>query len=102
ASLALRPAEFYKANAIGFRASTSVTAIDCNDRTVALNNGERLHYENLILATGSRLRWLTIPGCDLRGVVSLRTAEDADRLKALIAPGRTLAVIGGGYIGLEV
>jgi 3-phenylpropionate/trans-cinnamate dioxygenase ferredoxin reductase subunit len=101
-SLALRPSEFYKTAAIDFRPSTRATAISRADRTVMLSGGDRLHYDHLILATGSRLRNLTIPGADLRGVVYLRTAADADRLKGLIAPGRTLAVVGGGYIGLEV
>ena len=55
----------------------------------------------LILALGARARRLPLPGADLDGVLELRSAADADRLKAALHPGARLAVIGGGYIGLE-
>ncbi len=61
-----------------------------------------MHYDVLILALGARARRLTLPGTDLSGVLELRTEADADRLKAALSPGARLAVIGGGYIGLEV
>ena len=58
-------------------------------------------YDFLILALGARARQLDIPGIGLRGVLELRTAADADQLKAALGPGKRLAVVGGGYIGLE-
>lgn len=68
-----------------------------------MEGGEKLTYDVLILATGARARPLAIPGADLAEVFYLRTAEDAEALKkALSGPGRTLAVVGGGYVGLEV
>jgi len=70
-------------------------------RTVTLSDGRVLPYDALILATGSRARALPIPGADLAGVLSLRSAADAEHLKAALGPGKRLAVIGGGYIGLE-
>ncbi len=54
------------------------------------------------LRTGARPIRLSVPGTNLDGVLTLRTAEDADVLKAEIKPGRRVAIIGGGYIGLEV
>jgi 3-phenylpropionate/trans-cinnamate dioxygenase ferredoxin reductase component len=102
ASLILRPKDFYAANAIELRTSTRVASIEREARAVVLDSGERLSYGTLILALGSRLRRLKIPGANLRGVFGLRTTEDADRLKAVIAPGKTLVIVGGGYIGLEV
>ncbi len=101
ASLALRPASFYAAGAIELRLATTARAIDRAARTVALDTGETLPYDHLILALGARARQLDIPGRDLAGVLELRTVADADRLKAALGPGRRLAVIGGGYIGLE-
>lgn len=100
-SLALRPAAFYLDANIDLRLGTSVTAIDRAAKTVTLGTAETLAYEYLILALGARARRLDLPGIGLRGVLELRTAADADQLKAALGPGKRLAVIGGGYIGLE-
>jgi 3-phenylpropionate/trans-cinnamate dioxygenase ferredoxin reductase subunit len=101
-SLQLRPASFYEENNIALRLSSRVTRIDRAAKTATLNNGERLAYHTLILATGRRARRIPLEGIDLDGVLELRTAADADRLKtALSSPRKRLAVIGGGYIGLE-
>jgi 3-phenylpropionate/trans-cinnamate dioxygenase ferredoxin reductase subunit len=100
-SLLLRPVQFYADNDVALLLSTRVEAIDRAAKLVRLENGETLEYDHLILATGSRARRIPLPGVDLDGVLELRTAEDADRLKAALAPGRRLAIVGGGYIGLE-
>ncbi|HEX4365775.1 MAG TPA: FAD-dependent oxidoreductase [Rhodopila sp.] len=100
-SLALRPAKFYPEASIALRLATSVTRFDRTAKTVTLSNGEALSYDYLILALGARPRRLPLPGADLDGVLELRSAADADRLKAALYPGARLAVIGGGYIGLE-
>jgi 3-phenylpropionate/trans-cinnamate dioxygenase ferredoxin reductase subunit len=60
-----------------------------------------LAYDYLVLALGARARRLPLAGADLNGVLELRSAADANRLKAALHPGAKLAVIGGGYIGLE-
>jgi 3-phenylpropionate/trans-cinnamate dioxygenase ferredoxin reductase subunit len=101
-SLALKPLEFYAEHGIDFRPSTTATAINRGARTVALSDGSSLSYDVLILATGARAIALPIPGADLGGVMFLRTAADAETLKATVGPGKRLAVVGGGYIGLEV
>ncbi len=102
ASLALRPATFYPANAVALRLATHATAINPDDRSVTLGSGERLGYDYLVLATGARPRMLPIPGHDLAGVLTLRSVADADLLQAALTQGSRLLVIGGGYIGLEV
>ena len=101
-SLALKPLEFYAEHNIDFRASTTATAINRDVKTVALSDGSSLAYDVLIIATGARAIALPIPGADLSGVMFLRTAADAEQLKATVGPGKRLAVVGGGYIGLEV
>jgi 3-phenylpropionate/trans-cinnamate dioxygenase ferredoxin reductase subunit len=68
---------------------------------VLLDNGASLPYDHLIIATGARLRVLSVPGSDLQGVMSLRSAEDALHLRAAIREGLKVAIVGGGYIGLE-
>ena len=101
-SLALRPEASYAASGIELRLATQAVAIDRAARQVRLASGEALDYDTLVLALGSRLRKLPIPGASLPGVLELRTAADADRIKAALRPGVRLAVVGGGYIGLEV
>ena len=100
-SLALKPAKFYPDATIDLRLGMRVTGIDRTSKTIALSDGSTLGYEYLILALGARARRLPLPGADLDGVLELRSAADADRLKAALHPGARLAVIGGGYIGLE-
>lgn len=102
ASLALRPASFYEEQKVELLLSRSATAIDRTAKTVTLSDGGTLPYDILVIATGARARRLPIPGADLAGVLELRNAEDAEKLKQAIGPGKRLAVVGGGYVGLEV
>ena len=102
AGLLLRPAAFYQANRIDLRLACEVTAIDRAARAVTVATGDRVAYDHLILATGCYARPLPVPGHDLAGIVTLRTLADADRLRTLPRPGARIAIIGAGYIGLEV
>ena len=98
--LALRPDSFYAEEHIELRLNARVEAIDRWNKQVCLG-GERIPYDRLIIATGARARKLPLPGAELDGVLALRSADDAEALKKALGPGKTLAVIGGGYIGLE-
>jgi 3-phenylpropionate/trans-cinnamate dioxygenase ferredoxin reductase subunit len=100
-SLALRPESFYAEAGIDLILSTRVVDVTPGEKTVTLADGSTLPWGQLILATGARARPLPVSGADLAGVLSLRSAADAEALKAALGPGRRLAVIGGGYIGLE-
>jgi 3-phenylpropionate/trans-cinnamate dioxygenase ferredoxin reductase component len=100
-ALALKADSFYADENITLRLSTRAASIHRAGRTVTLESGETVPYETLILATGARARWLDVPGVDLEGVQVLRTAADAEALKLALGPGKRLAVVGGGYIGLE-
>lgn len=102
AALALRGADFHQRQDIALRLSTRVAAIDRRNRQVVLESGETLPYAHLILATGARARPLALPGAALPHVHTLRTRDNADRLRAALLAGRSLAIIGGGYIGLEI
>jgi 3-phenylpropionate/trans-cinnamate dioxygenase ferredoxin reductase subunit len=101
-SLALKPLEFYAEHAIDFRPGKRAERLERSAKRVHLDDGSSLSYDTAVIATGARAIALPIPGADLRGVMFLRTAADAERLKAAVGPGKTLAVVGGGYIGLEV
>jgi len=87
---------------IRFLRGVHATKIDRAEHRVALSNGDRLAYNRLLLATGARPRRLPIPGADGPNCVYLRTHDDAMRIRNAIGPGCRVAIIGGGFIGLEV
>ena len=88
---------WYRQQGIDLRLGSQVTAIDRAARQVRLADGARLSFGKLLLTTGSRPRQLA----GASGVHYLRTLDDSDRLKEILATGSHLAVIGGGWIGLE-
>jgi 3-phenylpropionate/trans-cinnamate dioxygenase ferredoxin reductase component len=79
-----------------------VLSIDRQARRLALDNGETLEYAGLVLATGARARKLPIPGADFAGVMALRSLDDSRALGAALAAAERVAIIGGGFIGLEI
>ncbi|MDP9695058.1 UNVERIFIED_ORG: 3-phenylpropionate/trans-cinnamate dioxygenase ferredoxin reductase subunit [Arthrobacter globiformis] len=101
-SAVLRKEKFYVDKGIDRLAGVTAESIDRDGRTVLLSDGTRQAYHRLVIATGSRARPLTVPGAGLPGVRSLRTREDALELKRLLVAGARVAIIGAGYIGLEV
>ncbi|NEM92384.1 NAD(P)/FAD-dependent oxidoreductase [Galbitalea soli] len=100
----VHPEEWYDEHDIDFMPAARVESIDPAAHTVSIENGDTIAYDRLLLTTGARPRTLdSLPGIDLRGVHQLRTVLDAERLKPLLAGGtRRLAVIGSGWIGMEV
>jgi 3-phenylpropionate/trans-cinnamate dioxygenase ferredoxin reductase subunit len=100
-SLQLKPSSWYEEAGVSLRLGGVVVSLNRGAKTVTLASGEHLPYDYLILATGARARALPIPGADLAGVLALRTAADAEALKGALGPGKRLAVVGGGYVGLE-
>jgi 3-phenylpropionate/trans-cinnamate dioxygenase ferredoxin reductase subunit len=98
----LRPEHFYLERGVRLLTGTVVTAIDRAGRAVTTSRGETIGYDKLLLATGGRPRKLTIPGSGLAGIHYLRSIADVDAIRAELAPGKRLVIVGGGYIGLEV
>jgi 3-phenylpropionate/trans-cinnamate dioxygenase ferredoxin reductase component len=98
----LRPEKFYADRHINVRLGVHATRIEPREHRVALNDGTTLRYDKLLLTTGSRVRRLNIPGSGLAGIHYLRTIADVDAIRAEFAPGKSIIVVGGGYIGLEV
>lgn len=93
---------FYAASGIDLKLGARVEAVDRADKSVVLSGGERLGYDHLVLATGGQAKKPDLPGVDLPGVHVLRTLHEADRLSAAMKDARKIAILGAGYIGLEV
>jgi 3-phenylpropionate/trans-cinnamate dioxygenase ferredoxin reductase subunit len=102
AQIELKPAKFYAEKSIEIISATRATAIDRNQRKLALDNGKTLDYDQLLLATGARPRPTDLPGATLPGVHYLRTIADVDAIRSRMGQNRSLVIVGGGYIGLEV
>lgn len=102
----LRPRAFYDEQHIELRLGERVTTLDAAAHAMTLANGEQHHFDRIVLATGSELAPLAIPGVDLPGVHSLRTLADARALRAALLAGVShrgrVVVIGAGFIGSEV
>ena len=93
---------FYAEREIELMTGTTVTALDPAGARITLADGRELGYGRLLLTTGAEPRRLTIPGADLDGVHYLRTIEDCDALRERLGPGRSVAVVGAGWIGAEL
>jgi 3-phenylpropionate/trans-cinnamate dioxygenase ferredoxin reductase subunit len=85
---------------IAHLAGAHAIGIDRRKRRLELGDGRALAYERLLLATGARARRLTVPGAE--HALYLRSFADALALRPRLRPGARLAVVGGGFIGLEV
>jgi 3-phenylpropionate/trans-cinnamate dioxygenase ferredoxin reductase subunit len=95
-------AAWYREKEIDLRLGSPGVSVDRAAHTVGLPDDATVGYHKLLLATGSRSRRLPIPGSDAAGVHYLRTFEDASALNTALAEGSSLAVVGAGWIGLEV
>lgn len=95
-------AEAYEAGNIRLLTGIAATGLDAAAHAVTLSGGRRLAYDRLLLATGASARAFPNTPGDSNHIRSLRTHHDAVALRAMLQPGKRLAVIGGGFIGLEV
>jgi 3-phenylpropionate/trans-cinnamate dioxygenase ferredoxin reductase subunit len=100
--LFLKPDAFYRDAECDLILGVAVDRIDRAERIVHVADGREITYDKLLIATGSRVRKIRCPGADLAGIHYLRSIADVDGLRAVFAPGVKLAIVGGGYIGLEV
>lgn len=100
--LFLKADNYYRDAGCELIVRTPVTAIHRNSGTVELSDGRQIPYGMLLLATGARVRRLNCPGSDLEGVHYLKTISDVDGLQQAFETAKRIAIVGGGYIGLEV
>jgi 3-phenylpropionate/trans-cinnamate dioxygenase ferredoxin reductase subunit len=98
----VNPADWYREHDVELRLGTEVTTLDRASHSIGFDDGDQERYDKLLLASGSSPRRPAIPGADAPGVHYLRTIDDATDLLAALTEGATLAVVGAGWIGLEV
>jgi 3-phenylpropionate/trans-cinnamate dioxygenase ferredoxin reductase subunit len=101
-SALLRAASFYADRNVTVRLGQKITALNRAKQRLTFENGEQLEYGQLVLATGTRPRMAPLFQGNYRNVHTLRTVEDAQRLRAGLHAARKVLVIGGGFIGLEI
>jgi 3-phenylpropionate/trans-cinnamate dioxygenase ferredoxin reductase component len=95
-------ATWYAEHGVELLLGVRATGLDAARHTLTLDGYEPLRYDKLLLATGSRVRRLAVPGADLHGVRYLRTLPESDALREELRPGARVVVVGAGWIGLEV
>jgi 3-phenylpropionate/trans-cinnamate dioxygenase ferredoxin reductase component len=100
-SIFVQPAPWYAEHAVELSLNSAVTSVEPASRTVTTAAGERLSYDKLLLATGSKPRRLDLPGADLDGVYYLRNVEDSECIKIEFGRAKRVVIIGAGWIGLE-
>ena len=100
-SVRFRPGAWYEDNAVEPLIDVRTTDLSTHERRVGLSNGRTLRYEQLLIATGSRPRALPMLA-GYENVSELRTIDDAQRLRRALGAGMRLAVVGAGFIGMEV
>ena len=93
---------FYAEHDIELRLGRTATRLDVSKRELALDGGEVLRYDRLLLTTGAEPRRLRVPGSELDGVVYLRSVRDSDALRERLDRGGRAVVVGAGWIGAEV
>jgi 3-phenylpropionate/trans-cinnamate dioxygenase ferredoxin reductase subunit len=93
---------WYDSHDVELRTGTHATELAPGSSEVVLDGGERIAFDQLLLATGSAPRRIPVPGAELDGVHLLRNVGDSDALRAAFEPGVRVVVIGAGWIGCEV
>jgi 3-phenylpropionate/trans-cinnamate dioxygenase ferredoxin reductase component len=98
----VHPDTFYAEHDIDLRLGRTAVSLNAAARELALDDGERLRYDRLLLTVGAEPRRLSIPGAELDGVLYLRSVADSDALRERLDRGGAVVVIGAGWIGAEV
>ncbi len=98
----LKSESFYKENGIEVFINTRAAKLDTTHRTVTAEDGRSFAFENLMIATGSELHRLRIPGHALEGIYYLRQINDSEAIQSAVKVAKQAVIVGAGFIGLEV
>ena len=102
AGMPLLSEDFFAKYKIDLWKNSEVVTLDPENRKVILSDERELHYDKILIASGSKPRHLEIQGADLAGVVTLRTWADSKKIREAAKNATDAVVIGGSFIGLEV
>ena len=93
--------EFFTENKVQLYLGLSAEKLEIDNQKVYLSDNSELEFDKLVLATGSRVRYLDFPGSELKSIFYLRNLDDAEAIKKDLETSDNLVIIGAGYIGLE-
>ena len=99
--LYIRPITFWAERSVTLILGREVVTVDPDRRSVILDNGDAFSYTDLVWAAGGEPRSLDCPGSHLAGIHAVRTRDDVDAIVASLPSASHIAIVGGGYIGLE-
>ena len=100
--LHFKPASFYDDPQIDVHLNTSIESVDRAGKRAIASDGTEFAYDKLVLALGSRVRKIEVPGHDLPGIHYLRSIADVDAIRSDMSGNKNVVIVGAGYIGLEV
>src|SRR5579883_893356 len=101
-SIMISPADFYREHGIEVRLRYEVENVDTGAKRLRRKGGGEFAFGHLIIATGARVRKLNVPGAHLQGLHYLRSLDDSSRIRERAGSAKRAAIIGGGFIGMEV
>jgi len=99
--LIIKNKNFYEQNNIKINLETKISKIDCENKKIILEDGKSVMYDKLIIAAGAYSFLPPVKGADEKGVFTLRTIDDADKIINFIKDKKTAVIIGGGLLGIE-
>lgn len=100
--LPINPPEFYQKHGIEVWLNSPVTRVDLDEKELVLQTGERIGFDQLLIATGSSVIHLDVPGADLEGIHTLRRVGDSKAIRQAAMAAERAVVVGGSFIGMEV
>jgi 3-phenylpropionate/trans-cinnamate dioxygenase ferredoxin reductase subunit len=98
----VEPESFYAENEVDVHLETAVTSLDLADRSLAIEDGSKRGFDQLLIASGATPKMLELPGAELDGVFTLRRLADSARIREAASEARQAVVVGAGFIGMEV
>ena len=97
----LHPDDWYQSQKVEVLTATTVTGLDLSERVATLSDHREVGFGQALIATGSGVRRITVPGSELEGIHYLRTIRNSDAIRS-DAAGKRVVLIGGSYIASEV
>ena len=99
--IAVRSKQYYEEIGVEIKTGTTVVGVETATKTVQTKNGEKIHYDKLLLATGAGASPLNVPGNKLGNIHSVRDFSDVYKIRESVKTAKNVVIVGGGLIGTE-